>query len=75
MRSFCTVLEEKENLVQLAKTVLKPKLVFSMYQHRNTKELLRFILLLKRLSLNTRQFGKDYFDLLVSDHLCLTREW
>ena len=45
--------EEKENMVQLAKTVLKPKLVFSRYQHSNTKELLRFILLLKRLSLNT----------------------
>ena len=45
--------EEKENLVQLA----------------NTVQLLRFILLPKRLSLNTRQLSKDNFDLLVSDHL------
>ena len=66
--------EDKENLVQLANTVLKPKLVSAF----NSLEiqLLRFILLLKRLSLNTRQLSKEYFGLLVSDHLCLiTRVW
>jgi len=50
--------KEKEKLIQLVKTLLTPEKAVSIHKLRNTKELLRFILILKRLTLNTRQLSK-----------------
>jgi hypothetical protein len=56
--------KEKEKLIQLVKTLLSPEKVVSIHKLRNTKELLRFILMLKRptaqaAGLNTRKMGSE----------------
>ena len=50
--------KEKEKLIRLVKTLLSPEKVVSMHKLKNTKELLRFILMLKRLTLKTKKLGK-----------------
>lgn len=40
--------KEKEKLIQLVKTLLSPEKVFGIHKLRNTKELLRFILMLSK---------------------------
>lgn len=39
---------DKEKLIQLVKTLLSPEKVFGIHKLRNTKELLRFILMLSK---------------------------
>ena len=50
--------KEKEKFIQLVKTLLSLEKVVSILKLRNTKELLRFILMLKRLKLKTKQLSK-----------------
>ena len=52
--------KEKEKLIQLVKTLLSPEKVVSMHKLKNTKELLRFILMLKSSAgLDTKKMGSE----------------
>ena len=52
--------KEKEKLIRLVKTLLSPEKVVSMHKLKNTKELLRFILMLKSSAgLDTKKMGSE----------------
>ena len=52
--------KEKEKLIRLVKTLLTPEKVVSMHKLKNTKELLRLILILKSSAgLDTKMMGSE----------------